>query len=570
MTWSKKPITAKSGSKENPTLAIGANPIYDPLKLMRPLTVLTLLVLVSPLCSIVAQAKPNVVLIYSDDHGYGDVGYHGYSDILTPNIDKIAAKGTQFSQAYVCASVCGPSRAGLLTGVYQQRFGVYGNWDQGGVPTSQPLIFELLKEQGYQTAAIGKWHIGMDRDEWKPNSRGVDFFYGFLSGSHDYSKSTTDPDHPKAGLRPILRNTEIEPPIQDSNGYLTEMLSREAVDYIDRAETDRPFFVYLAYNAVHYPWDVPQKYIDRVQGLDTHDERKLFAGMVLAMDDGVGAVMDAVRRKGAEDETLFIFMSDNGTPRGQGIAQPKQKKRGETTMSNPGPYNGFKGDTYEGGIRVPFVMQWPGKIPAGETYDHPVSNLDIVKTIMSLNEVESSPKGFDFDGANLIPHITGESSDPPHRVLYWRRGEDYAIRKGDWKLCWNDDSGPQTIQLFNIKDDPGEWKDRATDLPDRAQAMQNLFDKWDSQLADNQTGKRPKNRNTNYSKGNRVDVAKFNSEMTSPKGNTIEQQAAIAKAKMEANGKSFNYENFKNWFAKKDLNQDGILDAEEQKTKIAK
>jgi arylsulfatase A-like enzyme len=460
-----------------------------------------------------ASTKPNIVLIYSDDQGWGDVGYHGYDDVMTPNIDKLAAGGTQFSQGYVSASVCGPSRCGLLTGVYQQRMGVYGNWDKGGIPESQPMVFEMLKKEGYQTAAIGKWHVGAARDSLRPNNRGVDFFYGFLWGSHDYYKSSTDPDTRRKGESPIMRNNQIEPPIQDSKGYLTEMFTEEAVGFIERADGDKPFFVYLAYNAVHYPWDVPQPYIDRVQGLDTHDERKLFAGMTLCMDDGVGDVMDALKKKGVEDNTLVIFMSDNGTPRGQGIKAPKQKKRGECTMSNPGPFNGFKGDTYEGGTRVPFVMHWPKEIPAGETYDKPVINLDLVATFMALNGVSKPYEGFAFDGVNLMPYITGKNADRPHDVLYWRRGNDYAIRKGDWKLAWNDQGSSGQIELFNLAEDPGEWKNLTVTHPERAQALQDAFDEWDSQLTDNQSGRNPKNRNNGYASGERVNVVEFNANV---------------------------------------------------------
>ena len=530
---------------------------------------------------------PNVVLIYSDDQGWGDVGYHGYDDILTPSIDKLAAGGTQFSQGYVCASVCGPSRAGLLTGVYQQRMGVYGNWDQGGIPTSQPTVFEMLKKQGYQTAAIGKWHVGGAREEQRPNSRGVDFFYGFLFGAHDYYKSTTDPEHDKASELPIMRNTEIEPPIQDSGGYLTEMFTKEAVNFINEADVDKPFFVYLAYNAVHHPWDVPQPYIDRVQGLETHDERKLFAGMTLCLDDGVGAVMKAIEDKGAADNTLVIFMSDNGSPRGQGIAQPKQKTRGTTTMSSPGPYRGFKGDTYEGGTRVPLVMHWPGRIPAGHSYDKPVINLDLVATSLALNGVDKPYKGFDFDGVNLMPYLNGEKEGRPHDVLYWRRGEDYAIRKGDWKLAWNDQESDGRIELFDMANDSGEWKNLADSQPERTQAMQDLFDEWDSALADNQTGKNPRNRNTGYASGKRVNVAEFNANVTStkptakkktkgtkipakPRGRSLKEQLKIAEGNAKKNGKTFDAERTTRWFNAKDLNQDGVLDEKEIRTKAPK
>lgn len=454
--------------------------------------------------------QPNIILIYSDDQGWGDVGYHGYNDILTPNIDKLAAKGTQFSQGYVSASVCGPSRVGLLTGVYQQRLGVYGNYDKGGIPVSQPTIFEMLRRGGYHTGAIGKWHVGGAREALRPNNRGVDFFYGFLWGSHDYYRSSRNPYFKRKGERPIMRNEGIEPPIQNSNGYLTEMFTKEAVGFIKRAPENKPFFLYLAYNAVHYPWDVPQSYIDRVQELDADDERKLFAGMVLAMDDGVGAVIDALESRELMDETLVIFMSDNGTPRGQGIAEPKQKRRGQCTMSNPGPFNGFKGDTYEGGIRVPLIMHWPEKIPAGATFDYPVINLDLIPTIMARSGVFKPYKGFDFDGVDLLPHLQGTNKKEPHAYLYWRRGEDYAIRDNIWKLAWNDQGSSGKIELYNLGQDPGEWNDLSSEYPEVAQRLKDRFDAWDSQLAKNQTGRAVKNRNTGYTLGERVSVGAFN------------------------------------------------------------
>ncbi|MEN8782937.1 MAG: sulfatase-like hydrolase/transferase [Akkermansiaceae bacterium] len=515
--------------------------------------------------------QPNVVLIYSDDQGYGDVGYHGYKDILTPNIDRLAKEGTSFSQGYVSASVCGPSRCGLLTGVYQQRLGVYGNYDKGGVPTTQPLIFELLKKQGYQTGAVGKWHVGGATDDLHPNNRGVEFFYGFLFGAHDYYRSSTNPNFKKKSEWPILRNEQIEPPIQDSRGYLTEMFTREAVDFIEKASPDKPLFLYLAYNAVHHPWDVPQPYLDRVAHLDTHDERKLFAGMVLALDDGVGAVMKALEKKGIADDTLVIFMSDNGSPRGQGIKQPKQKKRGQCTMSNPGPFNGFKGDTYEGGIRVPMVMRWPDHIPARTSYPHPVLNLDLVSTIMARSNVTKPHKGLDFDGVDLLPHLDGSNPARPHETLYWRRGDDYAIRKGDWKLAWNDQASSGQIELFDLKNDPGEWKNLASTNSKKAQELQDLFDTWDSALPDNQGGKNPKNRNSKFAEGHRIKVAEFNSAISPPEprgpGRSLKEQLTQSKARAAKSGKKFDPQRTTRWFNAKDLNKDGALDKKELATK---
>ncbi|WOH38726.1 sulfatase-like hydrolase/transferase [Thalassotalea fonticola] len=454
-------------------------------------------------------AKPNVIVFYADDMGWGDVGYHGYDDIRTPNIDALAASGTSFEQGYVAASVCGPSRAALVTGVHQQRFGYYGNGGISHVPQSQPIMFEQLQQQGYQTAAIGKWHLGDESGQ--PNSRGVDFFYGFHNGSHDYHFSDIV-EGGKKSQAPIYRNDQIEPAIQDSNGYLTEMFSHEAANFIDNANTTEPFFVYVAYNAVHAPWQVPQEYLDRLVDLQAEDERKFFAGMVLALDDGIGEVMDAVERKNATDNTLVFFLSDNGTPRTHGFEQPKEKFRGTTTMSNPGELNGFKGDSYEGGIRVPFLVSWPGTIPTG-VYKKPVSNLDVVPTIMARLGVTEPGAGLDFDGVDIFPYITGEKGSRPHRNMYWRRGEDYAVRKNDWKLSFNDQSGSQRIMLFDLATDPGEWNDLSDTYPTRAQNMQDMFDAWDSALPDNQNGANanPNNRNYDYPTGGRVSVSEWNS-----------------------------------------------------------
>lgn len=471
------------------------------------------------------QAKPNIVVIYSDDQGWGDVGYHGYKDIVTPNIDKLAAGGIHFSQGYTCGSVCGPSRSGLLTGVYQQRLGVYGNGKSGTMNPKQPLIFETLKANGYQTAAIGKWGIHIGGDKPLPNDNGVDFFYGFLGGAHMYDKSSIDPNEKKPSMAPIYRNRTICPPIQNENIYLTEKFAQEGVDFIKRSSNrDQPFFLYLAFNAVHSPWVVPKRYIERLKHLKVHHEdRRVFAAMALAMDDGIGRVVETLKKRGVYDNTLIFFMSDNGTPRGQGIQHPGHVERGKTVMSNPGPFNGFKGDTYEGGIRVPFLIHYPRELPKGKRYDHPVINLDIAATIMARIGVTkpSSDAPFKYDGVDLFPYLKGKKAGPPHEVLYWRRGSDYAIRRGDWKLCFNDQGGPQTIRLFNLADDKGEWKDLAAQRPELSQKLQDLFDAWDSTLAPHPNKPLP-NRNRKYADGQRTDVAAFNANP--PKGKTTKER----------------------------------------------
>lgn len=456
--------------------------------------------------------RPNVIIIVSDDQGWGDVGYHGFNDIHTPNIDALAKGGTVFPQAYVSASVCGPSRAGLLTGVYQQRFGIYGNFKQNHIPQNQPMIMELMKQAGYTTGVIGKWHMGAPTG--RPNARGADFFYGFHGGSHDYLQSDTQ-EGGKPWLSPLYRNTAVEPPIQASNGYLTELFTQEATQFIARHH-DTPFFLHLAHFAIHHPWQVPDKYLERVAHLDVHhEERRLIAAQTLALDDGIGAVVKTLKAHELLDNTLIFFMSDNGTPAGQGFEKPRKKTRGHTTMSSPGPFNGFKGDTLEGGIRVPFLIHYPTHIPAGQRYPHMVSSLDIVPTITThLGITHHGP--IPFDGTDLFPfiieqnHSQAQKEAQPHSTLYWRRDEDYAIRDGDWKLTWNDDNAPKTIQLFNIAKDPYEWQDQAAIHPDIAQQLKDKFDAWEATLPVNQLSKKPTNRNTQFKQGKRVDVALFN------------------------------------------------------------
>ncbi len=455
------------------------------------------LAMISP--SGLAAEQPNIVLILADDMGWGDVGYHGFDDIMTPNIDRIAREGVQFTQGYVTASVCGPSRAGLLSGVYPQRFGCGENpsstgypdqmkFPRAGMPRSQPTLAELLKEEGYTTGMVGKWHLGV-HDSLRPHSRGFDFYYGFLNGSHSYEEWTNKFAKNKSRW-PIFRNNEMEPPQQDI--YLTDLFSDEAVGFIDRNH-EGPFFLYMAYNAIHHPWQVPESYQERTKTLTDSKNRNFIAAMVLALDDGVGQVFQTLEKHEILENTVVIFLSDNGSPRGQGLQAGRKNPMQERIdpqdyMSSPGPLRGFKGDVYEGGVRIPFCMRWPGKIEPDSTYELPVSALDIAPTLT---------KGGTFDGVDLLPYLRGEKTGRPHETMFWRRDNDYAIRQGDWKLEWNDASGTPTIKLFNLADDPGEYHDLAAVDPERAQRLQDAFDEWDNQLPDNEWWGGPGNRKRN-------------------------------------------------------------------------
>jgi len=440
-----------------------------------------------------ATEKPNVVLIYADDLGWGDVGYHGVDDIDTPNIDRLAAGGVHFTQGYVSASVCGPSRVGLMTGVYQQRLGAGENPNSNGFPEephfpfagcprSQPLLSEMLKPHGYRCGAVGKWHLGLNLT-MRPLARGFDSFYGFLNGAHDYERALPKFTKNKS-LWPLFRDDKKQPAYE---GYLTDTFSDEAVRFVEQ-NSDSPFFLYVAYNAVHHPWQVPPKYLKRVKHLSDSEDRRFFAAMVLAMDDGIGRIVSAIDEAGAADRTLIFFISDNGTPRGQGLVHaPKdnRKERGGCTMSSPGPFRGFKGDTFEGGIRVPFLMHWPARIAAGQRYELPVSTLDVVPTVLAQLGAAQPTKGFAPDGVDLMPFLEGKrEGERPHDVLLWRRDSDYAIRAGDWKLAWNDHSckAGSRAMLFNLADDPGEYNDLSHSQPEIARKLQTQFDAWDRRL----------------------------------------------------------------------------------------
>ena len=419
---------------------------------------------------------PNIVIIYADDMGWGDVGYHGIDDVLTPNIDALAKSGVYFTQGYVSSSICSPSRCGLLSGVYQQRF-TDGQNSRDEDPNiekfkKQPMLPEILKPAGYHSGIIGKWHLGAQED-LRPNQRGWDEFYGFLNGSHSFFKA----EKKFTRIReywPIFRNNEMV----DYEGYTTEVFTDEAIGFIQRNHPDKtgnPFCLYLSYNAVHYPWEVPDKYMQRLPQIESRN-RRLFAGMVLAMDDGIGKVLDVLEKQGLSENTIVFFISDNGSPKGQ---------RGD--MSSTGPYRGWKGDCLDGGTHIPYIIKWPGQIEPGSRYDYPVMNLDVLPTIASFIGLKKT-KNYNFDGVNLLPYLKGEvdENQRPHETLYWKRGKDIAIRHGDWKMVLEDQNAPKDTMLFNLAIDKGERNDLYKSHPEKVAELRKLFKTWEKQLAKQQ------------------------------------------------------------------------------------
>ncbi len=408
--------------------------------------------------ALAADKRPNIILIVADDLGYGELGCQGGKDIPTPNIDSISKHGIRFTNGYVSCPVCSPTRAGLNTGRYQQRFGHELNpgppgqaQDNFGLPLTETFFAARLKAAGYVTGMFGKWHLGY-RKGYMPLDRGFDEFFGFPGGAHAYMNAQIDGDNP------IMRGNK---PV-DEKEYLTDAFGREAVSFIEKHKAE-PFYLYLPFNAVHSPLEAPEKYMSRFTSI-ADKKRQTFAAMQSAMDDNVGKVLDAVRKNGLEENTLIIFVSDNGGPT-------------KGTTSANGPLRAFKGDTYEGGIRVPYMLQWKGKIPAGKTYDQPVIALDIAPTVCALAEAKRD--GAKFDGVDLMPFLTGKSTDAPHEALYWRYGKKYAIREGDWKLV---DNGTGKWELYDLSKDIGESKDLAADKPAKFKKLKARWDKWNSEL----------------------------------------------------------------------------------------
>ncbi|MEY2878531.1 MAG: hypothetical protein RLZZ15_911 [Verrucomicrobiota bacterium] len=443
-------------------------------------------------------ARPNVVFIVADDLGYGELGCYGGAEIPTPHLDRLAAGGARFTQGYVTASLCAPSRAALLTGRYQTRFGYEGNPTGAlnadpriGLPLTQRTLAERLRGAGYATALVGKWHLG-GTPVFHPQRRGFDEFFGFLHEGHTYVPP------PWAGVTSWLRRTALpdggkgrwtspdgrivwtthmghaepdynadNPLLRDSQpvnetAHLTEAFTREACDFITRHRT-QPFFLHLAYNAVHSPLQASDRYLEKFAHIpDLH--RRIFAALLAQLDDGVGAVLTRLREHGLERDTLVVFLSDNG-----GATR-------ELTSRNT-PLRGEKGSLYEGGIRVPFLVRWPARLPAGRVVDTPVISLDVTATALAAAGVGADS---DADGANLLPLLLGPATPAPaERTFYWRAGHRAALRAGPWKIVRDGGRNPSAPwQLYDLANDVAETTDLAAREPARAAALADRWETW--------------------------------------------------------------------------------------------
>ena len=423
-----------------------------------------------------AERRPNILLIVADDLGWGELTSQGFTtEIPTPHIDSIGANGVRFTNGYVSGPYCSPTRAGLLTGRYQERFGHEFNpgiptvpGEPTGLPLSETTLGQRMKAAGYATGWFGKSHLGTE-PAFHPQQRGFDEFYGFLApGSHSYIS-------PGKGQNAMLRGTE---PLKEVP-YLTEAFATETCAFMEKNK-ERPWFVYLPFNAVHAPLETLEKYESRFTSIQDPKRRK-FAALLSALDDAVGTVLTKVRDLGLEEDTLIYFISDNGGPT-------------DSITSSNGPLKGFKAQTSEGGIRVPFAIQWKGKIPAGKTDARPVIQLDLATTSLAAAGVEIDP-AWKLDGVNLLPYLTGENAGNPHDTLYWRFGQQLAIRNGDWKLVKSAADGvidraepgkasTRDAKLYNLTEDIGEKNDLAAAHPEKVQELAKLWNEWNATLVD--------------------------------------------------------------------------------------
>ena len=416
------------------------------------------------------QKQPNIVLLFSDDAGYADFGFHGSKVMKTPNLDKLAAQGIKFSQAYVSDPTCGPSRAGLLTGKYQQRFGFEENNVPGymsknsaadgremGIPLDEKTMGDYLKKQGYATAFYGKWHVG-GADKFHPLKRGFDEFYGFRGGARSYFAYSKAP----ASELDLMERNFGE--MAEHEGYLTDVLADEAIDFIDRqVKEDKPFFTFLSFNAVHTPMDATPE--DLAQFPQLTGKRKTVAAMTLALDRASGKILDKLEALGIADNTIVVFTNDNGGP-------------SDRNASDNAPLSGTKSNHLEGGIRVPFLMKWPNHLPQGATYLNPISLLDLLPTFYAA--AGGNAKAIEnIDGVDLMPFLTSKTDDRPHEILYWKKEVRATIRVGDWKMMRFPD---RPAALYYLPDDLKEHNDVAAKHPEKVKAMFKTLFAWESSL----------------------------------------------------------------------------------------
>jgi arylsulfatase A-like enzyme len=417
-----------------------------------------------------AAKRPNIIVIVSDDQGYADAGFQGSKDIPTPNLDALAKDGVRCTRGYVTAPVCSPSRAALMTGRYQQRFGHHNNIVADSAnplahtPNDETLLPQVLAKAGYHTAMVGKWHIGQ-QDGCRPYERGFQEFFGIITGGHDYF--VNNPGERPVGDAQYKARIERNGPVGEKvPGYLTDAFGDDAVRVIRESHEKRPgqpFFLYLAFNAPHTPNQAPESLVASMPATLEGKLRRTYAAQIASMDSAIGKLRSALKETGAEKDSFIVFFSDNG-----GAKLP---------FYDNSPLRATKGTLYEGGIRVPFVATYPARIPAGTTCNLPVTALDVFATACSLAGVVAETK-HPLDSKDMLPVLAGASTQATHEALFWHfPGAGFAVANGNLKLVLADDTKPQ---IFDISDDIGEKRDLADERPDDVKRLTALLDQWRS------------------------------------------------------------------------------------------
>jgi arylsulfatase A-like enzyme len=418
---------------------------------------------------VAAADKPNIVLLFADDAGYGDFGFHGSHHFRTPHLDRLAESGVRLSHFYVSGGTCGPSRAGLISGMYQQRFGFEENnvpsvmsdnskllGNDMGLPVHLRTMGDHLQQLGYRTAIFGKWHLGI-ADRYHPLKRGFDEFYGFRGGARSFFA------YPKPQqIQPGNRMERGFEGYAEHQGYLTNVLADETCAFMER-NRDKPFFAYVSFNAVHAPMHTDPQDKDTFPQLA--GTRRKAAQMMLALDRACGQIVNKLKALGLDKTTLIVFTNDNGGP---------MDRNGSSNY----PFSGVKATQLEGGIRVPGLVVWPGKLPSGSVYDKPLSTLDLLPTFVKAGG--GDPGALEgLDGVDMIPYLRGDNRNRPHQTLYWKMENRGAIRDGDWKMLRFAD---RPAELYRLTDDPGEQRNLADAHPERMKSLYKKLFTWELTL----------------------------------------------------------------------------------------
>lgn len=423
--------------------------------------------------------KPNFIVIYCDDLGYGDLGCFGSEYIKTPHLDALAKDGVRFTNWYSNSPVCSPSRASLMTGRYPQNAGVTqilaGRRDTEGLGSDQTTIAKALKPLGYRTALFGKWHLGL-AEGCRPNDHGFDEFYGFMAGCVDYYSHIFYWGVGK-GINPTHDLWHNREEVWDNGKYLTEMITKKSVEFI-KQKRDEPFFIYTAYNAPHYPMHAPRKYIDRYPDLPW--DKRIMAAMISAVDDGVGEIVKALKESGQYENTVIFFSSDNGPS-----VETRNWLDGTEDRyygGSAGVFRGYKGSLFDGGIREPAIMSWPDRIKARQTCDKLGVMMDVFPTLIGI--AGGKPTG--VDGSDILPMVTSDAPSP-HERAFWDYNGQLAVRQGKWKLVLNGRTDFQKgavdeVHLSDLEADPGERTNLAARQPQLTAELTRAAQEWRKSL----------------------------------------------------------------------------------------